>query len=201
MDTALLTPVAAFAVGLATSLHCAGMCGPLACAVRARPLTYHLSRFVSYTAVGALCGAAGHVVVRFFRADGVRLIPWALALVLLMLAFGLEKRIPQPRWISRLLLRVRLDRSLGWLTPLLPCGPLWLMFAAAAVTGSAMRGALHLGAFVLGTIPLYALLQAGLLRAQTRLSPALLLRSQRGLALLSATILIWRASLPDACCH
>jgi sulfite exporter TauE/SafE len=202
MDAAAATPLAAFAVGVATSLHCAGMCGPLACAVRARPLEYHLKRLISYTAAGALCGAAGQVVVEFFRGDTVRFVPWALAAVLMMIGFGLEKRLPQPRWLAALLLRARLNRSLGWLTPLLPCGPLWLMFAAAAITGSWLSGALHLAAFVAGTVPLYWLLQAQVFRAQSRFTPALLGLSQRALAFISAALLVWRALLPAyASCH
>ena len=201
-DAAHLTLAGAFAIGLATSLHCAGMCGPLACAVRVRPLEYHLTRFISYTVAGALCGAIGQALVTFLRGDTLRFVPWTLAAVLLMLAFGLEKRIPQPAFISRLMFRARLDRTLGWLTPMLPCGPLWLMFAAAAITGSWLSGALHMAAFVAGTVPLYWMLQAQLFRAQTRLSPSIMRLSQRALALISASLLVWRALLPAyASCH
>ena len=98
--------------------------------------------------------------------------------------------------------RARLDRTLGWLTPMLPCGPLWLMLAAAAITGSWLSGALHMAAFVAGTVPLYWALQAQLFRAQTRLSPSIMRLSQRALALISASLLVWRALLPAyANCH
>ncbi len=49
---------------------------------------------------------------------------------------------------------------LGALTPLLPCGWLWLFVVAAAGTGGALRGASVLLAFWLGTVP--ALLGLGL---------------------------------------
>ncbi len=202
MTPDLATPIAAAAAGLATSLHCAGMCGPLACAVKAEPLRYHASRFIAYSLAGALCGGLGQSIVAVFKSTPMRIAPWAMALVLLALALGLEKKLPQPRWIAKLMLRARLRENLGFLTPLLPCGPLWLMLGVAAVSASAGRGALLLAAFVAGTIPLYALLQSSWLRAQGRLSPLWLIRAQRGLAFVAAALLVWRASLPShVSCH
>lgn len=202
MEISALTPAAALAAGLATSLHCTAMCGPLACAMRVNPLEYHASRFASYTIAGAVCGAAGAAAAGMFQGSTARIVPWVMAAVLVMLAFGLEKRIPQPRFMTRLLLKIRLNRSLGWLTPLLPCGPLWLMLGAAAVTGSWWSGAIHMAAFVVGTIPLPLLLQSGATRLQQRFSPVTIRWTQGSIALLSAGILIWRASLPlHACCH
>lgn len=202
METSLLTPAAAFVVGLATSLHCTAMCGPLACAMRVNPVEYHATRFASYTIAGAACGAAGAVAAGFFQGSTARVVPWVMAAVLLMLAFGLEKRIPQSRFMAGLLFKIRINRSLGWLTPLLPCGPLWLMLGAAAVTGSWWNGGLHMAAFVAGTIPLPLLLQSGVTKIQERFSPAVIRWSQQSIALLSAGLLIWRASLPlHACCH
>jgi sulfite exporter TauE/SafE len=72
------------------------------------------------------------------------------------------------------------------------------MLGVAVVCASAARGALLLAAFVLGTVPLYALLQSSF----RRLPPRWLAHGQRVLALLAAALLIWRAALPaDACCH
>ena len=88
MDVEATTPLAAFVAGLSTSLHCSLMCGPLACAVQARPLTYHASRLVSYTLAGALCGGLGAMVAGFLRGDLARFTPWALALVLVFMALG-----------------------------------------------------------------------------------------------------------------
>lgn len=197
-----ITPLAAVAVGLATSLHCTAMCGPLACAMRVRATEYHLSRAFSYSLAGALTGALGETAVNLFQGNGARFLPWTLAAVLLAMAFGLEKRLPQPRFLAGFLLRARLNRSLGLLTPLLPCGPLWLMLGAAALTGSWWSGALHMLCFVAGTIPLPWLLQSQAGRLRERLSPITLRSSQQGIALLSAAVLIWRSSLPlHACCH
>jgi sulfite exporter TauE/SafE len=202
MDLSAATPIAALVAGLATSVHCTAMCGPLACAMRVKPIEYHASRFASYAIAGALCGAAGQTVAAFLQGNTARIVPWVFVAVLLMLGFGLEKRIPQPRFIAKLLLRARLNRSLGWLTPLLPCGPLWLMLGAAALTSSWHSGALHMAAFALGTIPLPLLLQTQALRVQRGISPQAARWMQQALAFISAGLLVWRAALPlHACCH
>lgn len=202
MDTNIATPMAALVAGLATSVHCTAMCGPLVCAMRVRPSEYHATRFASYMLAGALCGAAGQMVAGFLQGSTARIVPWAFAAVLIVLGLGLEKRIPQPRFVKTLLFRAKLNRSLGWLTPLLPCGPLWLMFGAAAVTGSWWSGALHMACFALGTIPLPLLIQTRALHAQHSLSPKAARWMQQALAFGSAGVLVWRATLPlHACCH
>jgi sulfite exporter TauE/SafE len=198
----IATPVAAFAAGAVTSVHCAVMCGPLACAVRVSPAQYHLSRLASYTVAGALCGAVGQSAALFLKGSVAHLAPWVLAAVLVFMGLGLERRMPQPRWVSRLMLRVRLQNSLGWLTPLIPCGPLWLMFGVAVVAGSWWRGAGLLAAYGAGTIPLYLLVQTQVVRLQGSLSPNALRWTQQSLALASAAILVWRSSLPlHGSCH
>lgn len=196
------TTSAALVAGLVTSLHCTAMCGPLACALRVRPVEYHASRFISYAIAGALCGAAGQGVAGFLQGSTARIVPWVFAIVLLLMGLGLEKRLPQPRFVASLLVRARLHRSLGWLTPLLPCGPLWLMLGAAAFTGSWWSGALHMGAFAAGTIPLPFLLHSQARRLQGAISPQAARWTQQALAFVSAGILVWRAALPlHACCH
>ena len=204
MDASTLTtPLAAFIAGLATSLHCAAMCGPLACAVRCKPLNYHGTRLASYTAAGALLGGAGWTVRGYFDGHAAHWVPWLLAGVLVMIAFGLDKRIPQPRFVQRILLRAKLSQTLGWLTPLLPCGPLWLMYGVAILTGSAVTGAVLLGSFALGTIPLFLLLQAGIWKLQQRGRAVWLPRTQQFFALGAAALLVWRAMLVDqgGCCQ
>ena len=202
MDASALTPYAAAAAGLATSVHCVAMCGPLACAFKVKPLVYHGGRFFSYTLAGALSGALGGAVLVFLGGHAAGMVPWVLAAVLLAIGLGLEKRLPQPRFLSAWLFRLRLNRSLGFLTPLLPCGPLWLMLGAAAATGSWTGGSVVMACFVAGTIPLPLLLQSQAARLRSRFSPAALRWSQQGLALISAVLLAWRATIPlHGSCH
>jgi hypothetical protein len=123
-----------------------------------------------------------------------------MAAVLVMIGFGLERKIPTPRFLSSALLKVRLSPVLGLLTPLLPCGPLYLMLGIAIIAGSPWMGAALMAAFAAGTIPVYAFLQIGATRMQGRLPARAIMFTQRGLALASAGVLIWRAAVP-LCCH
>jgi sulfite exporter TauE/SafE len=196
------TPAAAFAAGLVTSLHCAAMCGPLACALKPRPAAYHLSRTLGYGIAGLLLGAAGYPVLALLESPAGKVIPWVMVAVFALLGFGLDRYLPKPRlpvaWFGKLPLR----SALGWVTPLLPCGPLWLMYGAAVFTGSPLASAVLMLAFGAGTIPLYALAQAGFIAGGRFLSPSALRWTQRAFALAAAGLLAWRASLPgDACCH
>jgi len=156
-----LTLAGALLTGLATSLHCAGMCGPLACGVGmfaksegerlAAACVYHGGRLAAYTVVGAICGALGKEPLGWFFHSPAVLLPWALVLALLLLATGLEKKIPKPAFLLRFTARARLKaRTLpattgaaltGLLTPFLPCGPLYAVFLALMASGSPARGA------------------------------------------------------------
>jgi sulfite exporter TauE/SafE len=82
--------------------------------------------------------------------------------------------------------------AMGAVTPLLPCGLLYGVFAAALASGSFGGGALVLGAFALGGLPalLGAQLQAGLWRNRPRIASFLL---QRAMPLAAAAVLVYRA--------
>lgn len=216
---ALTTPLAAFGAGLVTSLHCSGMCGPLTCALFGSKTTsqspreaqvaggiYHLSRFFSYILIGGLLASIGRSAAStLFTSTPGKMLPWAFALLFLILALGLDRYIPQARFLSGLLFRlkiqsipkVRLGAIFGLLTPFLPCGPLYAVFAVCLFADSFLSGAQLMGAFALGTMPLYWLLQTQYFRFQHRLSPRLLQWTRQGFALVSAVLLAWRALAND----
>lgn len=226
------TTVGALVAGLVTSVHCVGMCGPIACGLAAMPASesermlaataYHGTRLTSYAVVGAVCGAVGQQPLQWIFNSPAVILPWILVGVFLVFALGLEKRLPRPaallkystRWrfkTSRLT-PVRSGLALGALTPLLPCGPLYLLFGAALLSGSGWRGAEFAFAFGLGTVPLLWLAQTQLHRMKRRISPLAMVRVQRGLALTAALVMMWRlhGTLPvfqnepealPSCCH
>jgi sulfite exporter TauE/SafE len=220
-DPALpITTVAALGFGLATSLHCVGMCGPLACGLgslakseggRLTAATiYHGSRLLAYAVIGAVCGALGQQPLKWFFNSPAVLLPWVLVAVLLVMAAGWDKKIPRPAILNRLTARARLRAgkfsacgaamAMGLLTPFLPCGPLYLAFGAALLAGSAAKGAEFALAFGLGTVPLLWLAQHQFHRIRNRLSPPAMARLRRGLALVTALVLAWRihGTLPPA---
>lgn len=226
------TTLGAVVAGLVTSVHCVGMCGPIACGLSAMPAgesermlaatSYHGARLTSYAVIGAVCGAVGRQPLQWIFNSPAVILPWILVGVFLIFALGLEKRLPRPaallkytaRWrfkTSRLT-PVRSGLALGALTPLLPCGPLYLLFGAALLSGSGWRGAEFAFAFGLGTVPLLWLAQTQLHRMKRKVSPLAMVRVQRGLALTAALVMMWRlhGTLPGfrdepealpSCCH
>jgi sulfite exporter TauE/SafE len=184
--------MAALLAGLGTGAHCGLMCGPLACSLKVRPLEYHAGRVVSYSLAGVLCGGLGQWVLGLLKTGPVECAPWVLFAVFVAMACGWERRLPLPEFVFRFAARIRLDRNLGWLTPLLPCGPLWLMLGAAAATGSAVTGGVLMLCFALGTVLLYGAIQAGLIRVQRSQSPRMARYLQTGLLWCATLILAWR---------
>lgn len=210
---AIDTSAAAFVAGIVTSVHCIGMCGPLACswAVRSaggaspfmrNTVLYHGGRLVSYGMIGALAGALGAMPLQLFHRGAGVLLPWLLVIAFAIVGLGLETWLPKPAFLSQPVARIRQAAMklsgtaraslLGLATPLLPCGPLYLMFALAMANGSALRGSEFSVAFGLGTLPLLWLAQTQLHLLGGRLQPATLRRLQRGLALAAAVVMAWR---------
>lgn len=208
----ITTTTAALMIGLATSLHCVGMCGPIACGLgtlaksegdRLTATTlYHTTRLFSYTMIGAMAGVIGKKPLEWFFASPAVLLPWVLVLVLLLMATGLDRKLPRPPFLNRWAARARFKASrfsacgaasaMGLLTPFLPCGPLYGIFGAALLTGSAVKGAEFSLAFGLGTVPLLWLAQSQYHRIRTMLTPKAMSRLRRGLALVTALMLMWR---------
>jgi len=205
-------PGAAFVAGLVTSLHCVGMCGPLAVAfapgpgdkvsIHATTTVYHLGRILSYTIIGAIAGGIMQMPMALLQVSPAHYLPWVLVAFFLVLGLGLENRFPRPKFISLAYFKVqgrlrqmpRLSKAglLGMATPFLPCGPLYIVFGVAMMTGSALRGAEFLLAFALGTLPLIYLVHSQFVRLHARLGPVWMRRLQRGMALVMAGIVAWR---------
>jgi hypothetical protein len=209
---AINSPSAALLAGLVTSLHCAGMCGPLACVLmpvrgdRADAHTvssaYHLTRLMGYTLLGALVGGLGRLPLSLLSQPVLRWLPWLMVLFFVGLAFQWDRYLPKltalGRWWPRLHAwlrgrsRIQTAAGLGFATPLLPCGPLYFILAAALLAGSALRGAEFMLAFGLGTVPLLWLAQSRFHWLQARLSPRWLGRLRVTLALIAALLIGWR---------
>lgn len=202
----------ALIAGLITSVHCVAMCGPLSCAFAptrredASPqvvLTcYHLAKLFSYAVVGTLAGAFGSVVIRSVESSWLNYLPWILVVFFLVVAFRMDRFFPKPIWLGNIYKKItarfsRLQKPvaaavIGLASPLLPCGPLYMIFGLALFSGSALKGAEFAIGFGLGTLPLLWLAQSQFMRVQLKVTPATLLRIQRSLALIAALVVAWR---------
>ncbi len=210
-------PLAALAAGAITSLHCIGMCGPAACAVCVKKtgegrlvsaLSYHAARLVSYTIAGLSAGAMGRQVATLLSTGTLKGITWVFIALFLLAALGLDKRFPLPAlgsWTSAAaqgalrLGPVARPAALGLLTPFIPCMPLYVVVAAAALSGSAASGGAILTSFALGTIPLMLGLQSQYIRLGARLSPQKMEVLRRGLSAVCVVMLAYRAVSETGC--
>ncbi|MCA8950509.1 MAG: sulfite exporter TauE/SafE family protein [Planctomycetes bacterium] len=206
-----------FVFGMANSLHCACMCGPLALLLHggAVPaLSYHAGRTIAYGTVGIGLGGLG-------AALGARELGAPTATVAFVLAFGLiilvlfgdrgllkipvvERLVPRLTAKTRAMSPFARAGLLGLVTPLLPCGLLWSTFAGAGVAGSWLGGLAVMTGFAVGSLPLLFVAQQSAGRFAARFGPRAVKNLQRVAMLLAAGALLWRgfANLGGgSCCH
>ncbi|MDZ7291566.1 MAG: sulfite exporter TauE/SafE family protein [candidate division KSB1 bacterium] len=132
---------------------------------------YNAGRIASYALLGALAGLAGLTLSSLDAVSEIVAIAGGTIMLLAGVSmFGLlpfsATLLPQGasgflRKLHRALLLQRTIPSkffLGLLTPLLPCGILYAMFAKAATAGSVAGGALTMALFGAGMAPALALM-------------------------------------------
>jgi uncharacterized protein len=164
---------AAMVLGLVGSLHCAGMCGPLALALPSTGssrlgflfgrLAYNLGRIITYCLLGVIFGLVGRSLV---LAGVQRWVSVALGVLLLAGLFSSRKLAiwyPVITLIEKLKFRMaKLLRrrsfvsllTLGVLNGFLPCGLVYVACAGAIATGGLVSGLKYMAGFGLGTVPL-----------------------------------------------
>jgi hypothetical protein len=163
----------AFVLGFVGSLHCAGMCGPLALALPVTGRTvvgfaagrfiYNLGRLFTYCVLGTVFGFVGQTLLvaglqRWVSIGlGVLLVLGLIASRKLALAAPVVRGV---QWLKTTMANYLQHRSLpalavlGGLTGLLPCGLVYVACAGAAATDQWHRGTLYMAAFGLGTLPI-----------------------------------------------
>lgn len=192
----------AFALGLVGSLHCAGMCGPLALAVPVTGKTrvsfalgrgiLNAGRIATYCAIGVLFGAVGQSLALAGLQRWVSL--GAGVAILLGLLVSRKTRAGTPAWRLVSLIKQAFGKllhrrtyaglfALGAVNGLLPCGLVYVAAAGAVSAADVFSGVLYMAAFGVGTLPV--VLGIGL--AGKRLQFALRLRL-RGLVPVSVAM-------------
>lgn len=202
----------AMVAGLITSVHCVGMCGPLSCAfaparqsdasVPVVLTSYHLSKLLAYAIVGGLAGGVGSQALSLLEESWLRFVPWILVLFFVLVAFRLDRYFPKPKWLGGLYRRLSLRfqamskpvaaACIGLCTPLIPCGPLYMIFGLALFSGSALKGIEFAVGFGLGTLPLLWFAQTQFMRVHRSAGYKWLPIFQRVFALIAALVIAWR---------
>ncbi len=167
-----------FLLGLAGSLHCVQMCGPLVLGFGlsrqwSAHFAYHGGRILTYAALGAAAGWLGSGMTLMGRIAGIQntasIVGGVLMLVAGLLVGGAasSKRLVRIGQVSRLskvagrLLRLKSPQAkfaTGLVMGLVPCGLIYGALMRSVATASPVTGAMEMAAFGVGTAgPLLAL--------------------------------------------
>lgn len=169
--------VSGFVVGILGSLHCAGMCGPIALALPAGVsrnmhfiggrLLYNLGRVVTYVILGAIVGSVGGVIAIAGMQQMLSISIGCVMLAVVFLPSLVRGFSPGSSVVQNLQIRVRQRLGalfarrtipslfvIGVMNGFLPCGFLYVALAGAATLGGTIHGAMFLAGFGGGTLPL-----------------------------------------------
>jgi uncharacterized protein len=167
----------AFLFGLISSLHCIGMCGPIALMLPVNQnnpakkviqiITYHFGRLTAYGTIGLVFGLLG----KGFYLAGIQqqlsiFIGFAMIIVLVIP----EKKLAPYNFskpVFKIIAAVKLSLgqqfknksyrsffTIGLLNGFLPCGMVYVALFGAIAMQSAPYGVLYMFLFGLGTVPL-----------------------------------------------
>lgn len=193
---------AVFIASFCGSLHCVGMCGPLAVLAASRAdgrsprlssvFAYHGSRTLAYSIAGLIVGLFGAGLQQTGSwlgaqrlaaqlAGGSMLVIGLLSLVRLM--SGTPHALFLPKALQRKLAAghawARAQRPLvkasavGFLTAVLPCGWLYAFLIVAAGTADPISGAAVMTVFSLGALPALSVTAIGTSWIAERFRPAI----------------------------
>lgn len=163
-----------FLIGLGSSFHCLGMCGPIAMAIPVNRssnfsiisgvLQYNFGRIISYSLSGLFIGSIG------FSIAGLQWMQWmsiAAGLTMILIVwrkiffYGQSKLAMRLTWqishgIGKLIHSENQWRltGLGILNGFLPCGMVFLGLTNAFIQSSPLKGASAMLFFGLGTLPM-----------------------------------------------
>lgn len=178
-----LTFAGGILLGLASTLHCVGMCGPIASGLifsiapelgfwaRLKALLIaQVGKAASYMGAGMLLGLLGSgAYTAFDRSIGFQIAQWAGAASLGWVGLSVAGLVPSVagldglwRPLGALMTRVRRAQSAliyesafvgGVLWGIVPCGMVYAALMTALLTGNPTNGSLLMLGFAIGTVP------------------------------------------------
>ncbi|MEO5998225.1 MAG: sulfite exporter TauE/SafE family protein [Chitinophagaceae bacterium] len=168
--------IAGFSLGLIGSVHCIGMCGPIAISIPVSHLSpinrnvsllvYNLGRTITYALLGLIFGFFGQAIS---LAGFQQMLSVFLGVFILFTVFVhySQQKLFQPafikcfhQWVQSTISNLLKSSSrfgylsLGMVNGLLPCGMVYIALAAALNYKDSIRGTFFMTMFGLGTIPL-----------------------------------------------
>ena len=166
-----------FVIGILGSFHCVGMCGPLALAlphagsskfeILTGSLLYNFGRAATYALMGAVMGVLGATVKFAGYQQALSVGTGLILLISVLLPANIKNKIffSSPLNLGFSAIKVFFRKillkhsytslfSIGLVNGLLPCGLVYIALAGAIVTSDIFYGAVYMGLFGLGTLPM-----------------------------------------------
>ena len=164
-------------IGIVGSLHCLGMCGPIAMALPYQDKTpirtginimqYHLGRIATYAILGGFIGLIGKGIYLAGMQRAFSITAGVILLIAAIMSLKFMNRFVSIAIVDRFFQRlktamaVQLQKrssssifTIGLLNGLLPCGLVYMAIVGAVSTGSALSGMAYMALFGAGTVPL-----------------------------------------------
>lgn len=165
-------------IGFLGSLHCIGMCGPIALALPSGSfrsfsfyigrILYNFGRVITYSFFGLIFGMLGKsfsfISIEFQQ--GVTIATGVVILLIVILPTGIKKKISDKFSFFNFTNKIKLYFGslfnkgsisslffIGILNGFLPCGFVYVGLAGALVTGEVLSGIFYMALFGIGTIP------------------------------------------------
>lgn len=168
--------ITALTIGLVGSLHCIGMCGPIAVALPPEGeskakfysgrLLYNIGRVVTYAFMGAFFGMLGIGAHLAGWQQEISIILGALIIIIVLLPQSVNNWFAKLPVISKATEKLKSAFSvylkkdsvgamfiIGIINGFLPCGLVYVAIAGAIASGGIIEGVLFMTAFGIGTIP------------------------------------------------
>ena len=172
---------AGFILGLLGSLHCIGMCGPIAMILpvsktnttkkHIQILLYHFGRIVTYSLLGTVFGLVGKGLLLTGVQQQLSIIIGILMILLIVfpkISHTLTFKIsPLTTVLNKLKLQLGLYLkkesyyaifTIGFFNGFLPCGMVYLALVGAIAMESLFESTLYMFLYGLGTVPLLSVL-------------------------------------------
>ena len=169
--------LSALILGLMGSLHCVGMCGPIAFMLPVdrtnnykkfgQIFIYHFGRLLSYGIIGLVFGLLGKGLSIFGMQQKLSIAIGIIMILMVLIPYQTFNKYNLSKPIYKVISKVKnqLGKELkkkspdtfltiGFLNGFLPCGLVYMALFGSIAMGDALQGSLYMMLFGVGTLPL-----------------------------------------------
>ncbi|WP_116769480.1 sulfite exporter TauE/SafE family protein [Maribacter litoralis] len=169
--------VSALILGLMGSLHCVGMCGPIAFMLPVdrtnnykkfgQIFIYHFGRLLAYGIIGLIFGLLGKGLSIFGIQQKLSIVIGIIMILVVLIPYQTFNKYNLSKPIYKIISKVKNQLgqelkkkspdtflTIGFLNGFLPCGLVYMALLGSIAMGDALQGSLYMMLFGVGTLPL-----------------------------------------------